>query len=819
MNNIKPLLVGLLFVLLGATSFSQSSVFKISGKVVDPGNVPIAAATVSLHKKSDSSLLKMGITNREGIFEFDQLGKGEFLVSVTAIGFAKTFSETAYLNDHSLLLPVIRMLPQSNELKAVAVVSRKPLIEQRIDRTIVNVDAAVSNVGATALEVLEKAPGITVDKDGNISLKGKQGVQVFIDGKPSYLSGPELVNLLRNMNASQLEQLEIMTNPPAKYDAAGNSGIINLKTKKNKQKGFNGSITAGYSQGVYWRTNESVNLNYKVGKINSFLTYSYNKNNSFQELSIERIYKKVDGKTIDARFNQTTFMPNTNSSNNLKIGMDYFASKKTTLGFVVSGIYNPERYDNLNNSFLRDADGVLDSTVISTSVMTDKWKNGNINFNLRHQLDSAGKELTADIDYSRYASNNIQNFVNTSFAPSGQEMNKYLLNSDIPVSINIYSAKIDYVHPLAKGAKLEAGLKSSYVETDNKANFVTFQNGDWVDDVNKTNHFDYKENINAAYVNYSRSLGKLGVQAGARLENTRMDGHQLGNSVRPDSSFVRSYTNLFPTAFFSYDYDSSNQFGLSVGRRIDRPAYQNLNPFVFFIDNYTYQVGNPYLRPQFTFNTELSHTYKGIIVTTINYSRTSDYSSETFDQDGYATILKNGNIGVYENTGISVSAQLTITKWWSSSLYSNFNYNRFKGNLYGASLDVDGSTLLFNVSNQFKFGKGWSAELSGFYRTKGIDGQIVINPLGQVSGGISKQVLKGKGSVRLNFRDLFYTNKVSGDIIFKQTEAHFSNLRDSRVVGLSFTYRFGKPIKAAASSRRTGGAQDEKNRVKSNGEN
>ena len=814
------MLVGLLFALTAATSIAQSTTaHKISGKVADAGGQPIATATITLHKKSDSTVLKMAVSNREGIYEFEQIAKGEYLISATAIGFERTFSDVTHITDHSLLVPVIRMNRMANELKAVAVVGRKPMIETKIDRTIVNVDAAVSNVGATALEVLEKAPGVTVDKDGNISLKGRQGVQVFIDGKPAYLSGAELVNLLRNMNASQLEQVEIMTNPPAKYDAAGNSGIINLKTKKNKQKGFNGSATAGFTQGHYLRTNESVNLNYRNGKINTFLNYSSYQNNGFQELNIERIYKKEDGKTVDARFQQTTFMPRKNSGNNLKWGMDYALNKKSTLGFVLSGFYNPDRYNNSNQSFLKDANDQLDSMVLSSSLMTDRWKNGNLNLNYRIQIDSTGKEFSADFDYSGYASNNKQQFINTSYNPSGVKMNQYLLNSDIPVHINIYSMKMDYVHPLKKGAKLETGVKSSYVETDNNAGFVTWENGAWVNDENKTNHFDYKENINAAYMNYSRTFGKLGVQAGLRLENTQMDGHQLGNSSRPDSSFKRSYTNLFPTAFFSYEADSINQFGLSIGRRIDRPAYQDLNPFVFFIDNYTYQVGNPYIRPQYTINTELSHTYKGKIVTTVNYSRTNDYANETFDQQGYATVLRQGNIGVYENTGISVSAQITITKWWNASVYSNFNYNRFKGNLYGAELNVEGSNLLFNVNNQFKFEKGWSAELSGFYRTKGVDGQIMINPLGQLSGGISKQVLKGKGSIRFVFRDLLYTNRVSGDIIFKQTEAHFNNRRDSRVAGFTFTYRFGKPIKNASGSRKTGGAQEEKNRVKSGGDN
>jgi hypothetical protein len=247
---------------------------------------------------------------------------------------------------------------------------------------------------------------------------------------------------------------------------------------------------------------------------------------------------------------------------------------------------------------------------------------------------------------------------------------------------------------------------------------------------------------------------------------------------------------------------------------------------LFFLDNYTYQAGNPYIKPQYTSNIELSHIYKGYLNTTMNYSRTIDYMNETFEQSkdttnadkGFATIVRQGNIGVRQNAGISISAQVPLAKWWNANIYGNLNYNQFKGELYGEQIDISASTFLFNMNNQFRFNKGWSAELSGFYRTKGVDGQIIIQPLGQVSAGISKQVFKGKGSVRFNVRDLFYSNWVKGNINFQKTEAYFENRRDSRVGTISFTYRFGKPIKDQPSPRKNGGASDEQNRVKvSNG--
>jgi len=809
-----PMVVSL--ITLSFVSQAQTPPGTVSGHVIDGSQKTIAAATITLLKAKDSSVAKIGAANKDGDFVFEGITSGRWLVSITATGHKKAWSPIFELSaeKQAVRLETIELIPVAKDLAAVTVTAHKPLIEQRIDRMVVNVDAAVTNVGATALEVLEKSPGITVDKDGKISLKGKQGVQIFVDGRPSYLSGADLVNLLSNMNANQLEQIEIMTNPPAKYDAAGNSGIINIKTKKNKVKGFNGSVTAGYSQGVYWRTNESLNMNYRNGRFNAFMNYGYNKNNQFQELIIHRSYLNTDGKTVKAMFDQSAFMPKNNSSNNLKFGMDYFLDKKTTLGFLTTGFVNPSNDNNYNTSYLKNAGGQVDSIVQSIGHNHQNWKNGSLNLNFRHEYDSAGRELTADLDYSIYRSASDQRFTNNSYYPDWISKGGTDLRSNLPVDIDIYSAKTDYIHPLKKGAKLEAGLKTSYVNTDNAANYFTVAGSSETPDYNKTNHFLYKENINAAYVNFSKQIKKFGIQAGLRFENTNYKGHQLGNPQRPDSSFTRTYNNFFPTLYMSYTANKNNQFGASVGRRIDRPSYQDLNPFLFFIDNYTYEAGNPFLKPQYTNNIELSHTYKGFLTTTVNYSRTTNFSTTTFEQSGYATIVRRGNLGARQNAGLSVSAQLKPAKWWNASLYGNYNYNKFKGTLYGEPIDVSASNITFNVNNQFRFNKGWSAELSGFYRSRGVEGQVEISALGQASAGVAKQVMKSKGSIRLSIRDIFYTNWVTGNINFQQTQAHFENRRDSRVGSISFTYRFGKPIKGQQNNRKKGSSDEEQSRVK-----
>lgn len=558
-------------------------------------------------------------------------------------------------------------------------------------------------------------------------------------------------------------------------------------------------------------------MNYRNGKVNAFMNLSYNRFNNFQKLDIHRKYKTVDGKEVDAIFEQTSFMRNKRENQNIKAGMDIFLSKKTTLGFVTSGFVSPEDFKGKNTSYLKDGSGVVDSIVYATSHNTARWKNGSINVNFRHQFDTTGRELTADLDMVTYSNSNNQSFINSSFMPDWTKKNQTNLLGNLPVHINIYSAKADYTTKFKHGIKFETGWKSSYVETDNTAGYFNLTGAQWTPDYKKTNHFKYTENINAAYINLNKQIKKIGVQAGLRFENTNYQGMQKGNPERKDSSFRRSYDNLFPTVYISYAVGKNNQFGLNMGRRIDRPAYQDLNPFLFFIDNYTYQAGNPYLKPQFSTNIELSHTFKGFLTTTLNYGITKNYFMETFEQSDYATIVRRGNIGKRNNAGVAVSAQVPVKKWWTAAIYTNYNYNRYSGELYGEKLSVEAGNLLFNVNNQFKFKKGWGAELSGFYRTKGVEGQLLINPLGQVAAGISKQILKDKGSIRLNVRDIFYTQKVEGFINFQRTEAHFWNIRDSRVANLTFTYRFGKPLKDAKNNRKTGGSSDEQNRVKIGG--
>jgi outer membrane receptor protein involved in Fe transport len=817
MRNITLLLV---LISLSFSIQAQSLSGKVSGTVVDGSSRIIESATISLIRAKDSSVVKIAVASKSGQFGFENVAEGRYLVSITAVGHNNGFSEVFDITalNPSVSLKTIELVPAAKNLSGVAVTARKPLIEQKIDRTILHVDAAPTNVGTSALEVLEKSPGISVDKDGNISLKGKQGVQVYIDGRPSYLSGTDLANYLRSLSSNQLEQIEIMTTPPAKYDAAGNSGIINIKTRKIKQFGYNGNISSTYSQGRYAKFNESFIFNYRKNKINFFSTLGYNNRKNFQQVDIQRRFLESSTKQIISHYDQISKMLDNNESFNGKMGIDFYATQKTTIGAVVNGFYNTGTFGNRSDVMISDPDRLLISRTLASANNNRNWKNLSGNLNLRHIFDSTGRELTADIDYITYNSINKQDMVNAYFNATGiPTLKADTLLGNLPQNINIYSAKMDYTHPMKKGAKLEAGVKSSFVKTDNNALYDSVNYGVRVRDIGRSNQFIYEENVNAAYVNINRPFGKkLFGQLGMRLENT----HTKGKQITTNLEFQRNYAQLFPTAFLQYKLNHKHTLGLNYGRRIERPDYEDLNPFILFLDRYTFEQGNPNLKPQFAHNVELTHTFKSFLHTTLNYTNTTDIINDVLEQDPNKneTIVKKQNIARQRQYGISVSAGGQLTKWWSGNVYANVYNNLFKGIINGDNVKLGATAAKFNISNQFKFAKTWSAELGGFYTTGGVDGVFQIRNFGMLNMGISKQVLKGKGTLRVNVRDILYTQKIKGDIRYSNIDASFQQQRDTRQVALGFTYRFGKGKVNGAPKRKTGSADDEKNRVNT-GEN
>ncbi len=813
MNKIIIVLAAILFKF---SLFSTAQVIdgSISGSIVDKNAKVLEAASISLLKAKDSSVVKMSASDKKGHFMFRNLTYGKYVISVSAIGFQKSVSAIVEISPNSSIInlkPII-LETQARSLNTVIVTSKRPLYEQKPGKTLINVEASPTNTGLNALELLEKAPGVSVDNDGNISVRGKQGVMILIDGKPTYMSGADLAAYLKTIQSSTLDQIEIMTNPPAKYDASGNSGIINIKTKKGLVKGMNGNGNISYSQGIYGRVNGGINLNYRNNKLNLFGGLNAGTYEGFNKMTIGRKFYEADKQTLAGSADQISRNGFLGTYQSGKLGMDYYFTKKDVAGFVVNGNFNDNLQNQSGNSYVKGETGNTQYRLQSQS--NNKRLSGNLstNFNYKHTFDSTGREFSADADYVYY-NNTSNNRLNTQSYDANdiKNANNVILRGFMPSKINIYSAKLDYVQPFKKGLKLEAGLKTSFVRTDSEVAYDRNSGNEWTPDA-RSNHFLYDENINAAYSILSKSLKKWEFVAGLRLENTISEGHQLTN----DSTFRRNYTNLFPNVGAGYNVNKKNQLNLSYSRRVARPDYESLNPFVYFIDSLTYSKGNPYLQPQFTNNFEFSHTYNRFLTTTLNYTRTTDIITSLLKQDTEkkATYQTRENFSSMNQLGIAVTANVPVRKWWTVNIYTNVYNNHYKGLYQNDPVNIQFTSFSGNITNSFVLGKGWNGEISGWFRSRAAEGLLVSNRMGAVNTGLSKQVFKSKGTVKLGVRDVLNTQKFSGFAKYSDVDVKVSGKNDSRQVSLSFNYRFGrKDIPAAR--RKTGGSEDEQNRVKS----
>lgn len=793
----------------------QSNV--LTGIVIGSDQKPLEGVILSLLQSKDSAFVKSYITELDGKFEFLNLKDQDYFLQITQIGYQKYLSKTISIHaeNPTLALPPIQLMPEESTLKEVTLTSQKNFVERKIDRTIINPDALISNIGANVLEVLEKAPAIQLDGEGNISLKGRQGVVIFIDDKPTYLSAKELPNYLRSLPAGSVETIEIMSNPPAKYDAAGSAGVINIKLKRLTAKGFNGSFSTNYGQGRYSRSNNSLNFNYRLNKVNLFTNISANLNNSYQDLTIWREYFKPTGE-LNSAFTQNSYIKRRNRSLNLKLGLDYYMSQKSTLGIVLGGFTNPSSNYITNKAQITDENRNLASLNEAFAPADETWKNGTANVNYTYKIDEKGKEISANADYLYYDNQTIQSLINESFTPNNVSLgNRSVLDSKLPSFITIQTVKVDYTNPFSKGAKFETGAKMSYISTQNVANFFDVVDNVATPNYTFSNDFSYTENISAGYLNFSKEGKRFSIQAGLRFEHTAITGRQKGNVQVKDSSFSRSYDSFFPTLYLSHQLDSAgkHQVAFSYGRRINRPNYQDMNPFTYPMDRFTLYGGNPFLRPTFSQNFELSYTFNNAITASLEYSQTTDAINETIEQSSNIFYSRPGNIGNQITYSASLNATLEPVKWWTVQLYTALTHNDFEAVLYGQNLKNKGTFWYVAPTCLFRVGKAWGAEIGGFYQTSIYSAQFVLIPWGQLRLAISKKILKEKGALKLGISDALYTNQPGGNIKgLANSTARWYSLLDTRVVTLAFSYRFNKGQSLKA--RQIDGSESERQRVR-----
>ncbi len=816
MKRITTILTAAILLIASVTKAQQNEQTKtsanLSGSVIGKNNQPLSYATISLLHPGDSSLVKTTMTDSTGNYCFKNVATGSYFISASMTGYNEKNSLALIVNgkETGLKVPSLHLSVSTKTLQAVTVTAKKSFIERKIDRTVLNVENSAISAGSTAMEVLEKAPGVIVDKDGNISMGGKSGVLVMIDGKQTYMSSSDLVQLLKNMQSSQVESIDLITNPSAKYDAAGNSGIINIKTKKNKTVGTNGSTTVGGGYGNKYKTNAGLTLNHRNEKLNIFGSYNYGNNHSGRVLNISRLSSFNNQNTY---FTQEQTENQKYQNNNLKAGVDFFINAKNTLGFVVNGYVNTAHNHSQNFTQIGNSEKAVDSAIYVSGNNNGRYQNMAYNINYRTILDSTGEELTIDADYSHNTSRDHATYDNYFLNNDGTALKAaYLNRNTTPSVINIKSIKADYVYPVSNTSKVEAGLKSSIVRTDNDLQFEEFDNGTWKNNGNRSNHFIYDETIHAAYINANKQFRKTSVQIGLRAEKTI----SKGNSVTENKMVKRSYFDLFPSIFINQSFTDNHSATFSYSRRIDRPGYDALNPFVYYLDQYTFQKGNPFLKPQYSHTFELAYTFKRKYSANFRYSVTNDIITDVILPDTARKGLYQtaANVKNAEFLSLTINASVLVTKWWNAyNTLTIFNNQYRTADLEGLELKANKTSLYFSTNHSFTLRKALTAEVSGNYRSSLVYGTFNLASEYGVDLGLSKSFANKKANIKFSVSDVFNTRQQKINSTLSNVKYNLVQKPESHVFRLTFSYRFGSSSIKAASNRSTG-LESEQSRIK-----
>lgn len=802
-----------LFILLPTLGMQAQEAGRIQGKVADPTGNPIAYATVLAFAKSDSSLTKTGFTTEQGKYILAPLDEGEYWLQIQFAGLATYESESISLAAGQVLeIADIQMREPEADLDAVNITANKAMVEVLPDKTVFNVAGTANAIGENAYELLRKAPGVIVDNNDNIILMGKSGVRIYIDGKPSPLTVADLASMLKGMQSDQIESIEIITNPSARYDAEGNAGIINIVLKKDQGLGTNGSVSLGYAVGRYGKYNGSVNFNNRSKHVNVFGNYSGYVGRTY---SFNDFFRIQSGTNYDQHSDRI----NDGLNHNIKFGADVFLSKKSTIGVMVNGFLS--NTETAMTSITAISDNPSNEAISSLiGLNNDTRNNQNLNFNLNYGYkgdDGSTWNLDADYGQFRFDSESIQ--PNYFISPTGNDtIGRNIFRTVAPTEIDIYTFKADHERNLA-GGKLSAGIKVAFVETDN--NFDFFDQVDGMDtlNLNRSNQFVYEENINAAYATYSRQVEKWNLQFGLRAEHTRTLGELISAQNTGLDTVDRKYLNLFPTAGVTYSPSEKHSYRLNYSRRIDRPRYQDLNPFINQLDQLTFQRGNPFLRPQFTDNMQLTYTYQYRYSASVSYSLTDDFFTQLTDTlNGQASFITQENLATRQVISANISAPLPITKWWST--YTNLSVNNTKNtgdfNLEGETgKEINISRTTFNMFQQhtFTLPKGISLELSGFYNSPSIWGaNYLTRQFWAVNTGAQMRLFDNRAVVKVSVSDLFNSMQWQGTQEFGGLYFDASGGWESRQFKVNLTYNFGNE-QVKASRRRKTGLQDESNRA------
>jgi iron complex outermembrane receptor protein len=807
-SRIQYFFFAAVFVLINSAFAKEATV---SGKITDTNGEALPGVVAELRNAKDSSLAKVNVTDAKGEYSFANIKAGKYFLKTTLIGFTPYHSEAfSFDGATEKQMPIVKMGVSSVNLKEAEVSAIKPLVEVRSDKTVFNVENSINSTGSTAYELLQKAPGVVVDNNDNISLKGRGGVLVQIDGRDMRMSTEELGDYLKSIQSSDVESIELISNPSSKYEASGTAGIINIKLKKNTNLGTNGTLTLGYAYGTRFdmsKYNTSLALNNRSKKFNLYMNYG---NNWGERQSEFYIYREQNPYIFDAG----TYFHREGLNQNYKGGVDYTINKKNSIGVMVNGNYGDLDGRNSTTNIIRHFSVEVPDSIL-TSNATVKIHTNSVNANVNyHFSDTLGHDLTTDYDFGSYVGsrNAHQPNVYTWGATDSVIAARYY-RSYSPSVISINTLKSDYSQKLFKG-KLGLGYKLSFVKTDNDFGFYNILGGVEEYDTTRSNHFVYTENVYAGYVNYQKTYGKFDLQAGVRMENTASEGVLKGASSNPEDKDVkRNYLDFFPSGGVTWNANKTNSLGLTYSKRIERPNYQELNPFEYKLDELSYRKGNPFLNPQYSDNFSLSHTWKYTYTTEIGYSRTHDFFAQITDTiPGGKSYITSKNLATEEVKSVDFSASAQPTKWYNVYLHAGL-YNQKYDADFGNGKTINSSITSFNLyaQNTIKLPKDVSLEISGWYNSSSVwGGAYVTDPQGSLDLGLQKKLFKEQGTLKLSYTDVLLTAPWHSHNIYAGITILAHGNWESQQLRASFSWRFGNKQMKTSRQHQTGSDEEQK---------
>ncbi|WP_343693608.1 TonB dependent receptor [Chitinophaga sp.] len=785
---------------------------KVTGKVRDVDGQPLPGANALMLKTKDSSLLKGYVTNGDGVFTIDQIKADSFIISIRMTGYRRkdtlVLSRDADLNREIILKDLVVEASRS-QLKQVDVTAQKPLYEQKIDKLVVNVQQNISSAGGTALDILERSPGVTVERQQNtISLNARAGILIMINGKVSRLPMDAIIQQLGSMSSANIEKIELISNPSAQYDASGNGGIINIVLKRPAEYGTNGTYNVTLGYGLKEKLGAGININHRAEKVNIYGDFSFYRNHTSQRFENARTVK--DG--TDNNYTGTVSKRDPVTTNfSAQVGLDYNVSRKTTIGGFVTGYSNKWVMD-ANNDVTLQVNNISAGSIGIVNNETNTWKNLGGNIYLTHEIRK-GSSVSVDIDYLYYDNDNPTRYRNRYYDAGGVMIIDSNLMASKKTPVNIWVGKSDYTVAFNDNINLEAGVKGSYSKFENNVLLNKLENHNWTEVPDFSQSSEYKEKIGAAYVALNTSLSsKTNLNVGMRYEYADIDL----NILVKNSGIKRNFNNLFPTLFFSHDINKQQTIQFSYGRRITRPSFSDLAPFVIFIDPTAYYYGNANLLAAITDGVKLDYKFLRYLLS-LQYSHESNAFAQNqpvIDSASNVEVLTTLNLKYRDTYSLMFAAPFKVNKWWNIQVNCIGSIRKVMTSHLDNNVSINQSYLRLNLVQRFKLPAGISMELMGVYRSPGIAGISKTSAAGSVDVGLQKKILKDKGALRLNVSDLFWTNidKQRLDIPGNNLDVRVLYRYEPRICRLNFTYNFGSN-KVKKPEERESGAEEVGNRV------